>query len=635
MNSMRRRLLAIVSLVCFDGLVWTSLSLAETPSTDPPQTYQSVVAPFFQRYCVDCHGPDAQDAQLSLHDIDPDPARGQHLEQWQAIKEQLKLGIMPPDDMPKPSEAERGRVVAWVQQLKSRVVEQGDVSAKLLLPEYGNYLDHDLLFSGTAGPVTPPPPRIWRLSPSHYMGWVGDVARGQTGGVNPPFSVRGGTAFQDYAAPYTIDEPTTQMLLRNAMAIVDRQTKRVLDSRTGKLRRINDTVREFFDVLDEANKPTEKQVAKAIRLQFHAAVQRPPTNDELARYSDLFERNVAIGGQEKGAKITLATVLLHPEAVFRFELGDGPVDEFGRRRLSQTEIAAAVSFALGFHRERGIYEAAAKGELQTREQVASHVERMLNTEKVDRARLLLFFREYFGYHRATDVFKDDLKDVKFDARVLVSDADMLVEHILKQDRHVLRELLTTRRAFVNIKVNRQRNTVEKAVTVGRPNNKRDKPKLEFHTLYGLDNDWEWTAKQPVMLPNEKRMGLLTHPAWLVAWSGNFDNDPVRRGRWIREHLLGGVLPDVPIGVDARIPDAADQTLRERLTVTRAAECWRCHRKMDPLGLPFEQFDHYGRFRLTELDQPVDTSGEILRSGVGGLDAGVETPFDLIERCRRR
>ena len=34
--------------------------------------------------------------------------------------------------------------------------------------------------------------------------------------------------------------------------------------------------------------------------------------------------------------------------------------------------------------------------------------------------------------------------------------------------------------------------------------------------------------------------------------------------------------------------------------------------MDPLGLPFEMYNHAGLFRSTELDKPVDTSGEIIR-----------------------
>ena len=49
---------------------------------------------------------------------------------------------------------------------------------------------------------------------------------------------------------------------------------------------------------------------------------------------------------------------------------------------------------------------------------------------------------------------------------------------------------------------------------------------------------DWTER-PYAMPAEHRMGLLTHPAWLIAQSGNFDNHAIHRGRWIREKLLGG------------------------------------------------------------------------------------------------
>jgi hypothetical protein len=56
--------------------------------------------------------------------------------------------------------------------------------------------------------------------------------------------------------------------------------------------------------------------------------------------------------------------------------------------------------------------------------------------------------------------------------------------------------------------------------------------------------------------------------------------------------------------------------------------------MDPLGLPFENYDHLGRFRLTELNSLVDTSGEILESGEPELDGRVRNPRELIERLAR-
>jgi len=132
-------------------------------------------------------------------------------------------------------------------------------------------------------------------------------------------------------------------------------------------------------------------------------------------------------------------------------------------------------------------------------------------------------------------------------------------------------------------------------------------------------------------PEGQRLGLLTHPSWLVSHSDAMDNHAILRGRWIRERLLGGGIPDIPITVDAMLPDEPDTTLRERMRVTREAYCWTCHEKMDPLGLPFEMYNHAGLFRTTELDKPVDTTGEIINSGVPELDGPVKNAIEMIDR----
>ncbi|MCP4513331.1 MAG: DUF1588 domain-containing protein, partial [Fuerstiella sp.] len=132
-------------------------------------------------------------------------------------------------------------------------------------------------------------------------------------------------------------------------------------------------------------------------------------------------------------------------------------------------------------------------------------------------------------------------------------------------------------------------------------------------------------------PEGQRLGILTHPSWLVSHSDAMDNHAILRGRWIRERVLGGGIPDVPITVDAMLPDDPESTLRERMHVTRETYCWTCHRKMDPLGLPFEMYNHAGLYRTTELGKPVDTSGEITDSGDPRLDGKVSDAIEMIQR----
>ena len=132
-------------------------------------------------------------------------------------------------------------------------------------------------------------------------------------------------------------------------------------------------------------------------------------------------------------------------------------------------------------------------------------------------------------------------------------------------------------------------------------------------------------------PEGERLGILTHPSWLVSHSDAMDNHAILRGRWVRERLLGGGIPDVPITVDAMLPDEPNTTLRHRMRVTREKYCWTCHEKMDPLGLPFEMYNHAGVFRTEELDKPVDSSGAIIDSGDPALDGPVKDALEMIQK----
>jgi hypothetical protein len=168
---------------------------------------------------------------------------------------------------------------------------------------------------------------------------------------------------------------------------------------------------------------------------------------------------------------------------------------------------------------------------------------------------------------------------------------------------------------------------------------------KYPMVYDLEDDeQDFLQPQPYQRPN--RAGMLTHPAWLIAHSLNDSTDPIRRGKWIQERLLAGRVPDIPITVDASIPEDHHKTLRERLLGTEQQECWRCHQKMNPLGYPFEMYDDFGRYRNKEIldklpkvggehpDKPINAGGYLEGSGDDQLDGDVEDALDLIDRLSK-
>ncbi len=145
-------------------------------------------------------------------------------------------------------------------------------------------------------------------------------------------------------------------------------------------------------------------------------------------------------------------------------------------------------------------------------------------------------------------------------------------------------------------------------------------------MYNLDyTTWSYEPIQPFKLKN--RAGILTHPAWLVSHSHNSVTDPILRGKWVREKLLGGFIPDVPITVDAKLPDDPHKTLREKFSITTAKDCRHCHEKMNPLGFVFESYDDFGRFRTKEeIEYPENliSTDNIMEMGPHGVIINYKT-----------
>lgn len=560
-------------------------------------------AAFLMRYCVDCHNRETKEGALSLEGVrafgDAQP------EVWTAIREKLQLREMPPKGADQPSIDERALIAASIAD--SLRAAGHFVSNKLELPNYGNYVPHAELFGPTVHPAPATPVRIWRQRPAIY-------GQGKSGAIQA-FAMAPGQQISDFSALYTVDEGATEIVLSNAQQIVARWTQ--VELHEGELRHKPGTssVTALLPILDAARVPTEPAFASAMNWAFGTALARKPTEEELRRIRALYDRvRDEFGGLHAG-RAALTVPLLMPEAVYRLELGAGPLDAHGRRRLAKSEILMALYQTLcDGAAPQAISDARAKLDLATREEVAALVEKLLDTPKPN-ARLLNFFDEYFDYRKATGVFKEVPADVHFNATHLVQDTKRLIEAVVKDDQDVLRRLLTSDRTFIFSQV-----------VNGVPSRN--------HRIYNLPDDFKWHDGL-IPLSRDERAGILTHPAWLVAHSGNFDTDPVRRGKWILERLLGGTVPDLPVTVCAFVPPDETKTLRERFDVIRKQEyCWNCHRQMNPIGLSFEAYDHFGRFRLKELDRPIDMTGAVVDIGDPAVDGPVSSPVDLVHRLAR-
>ncbi|QDT62290.1 hypothetical protein SV7mr_48370 [Stieleria bergensis] len=684
--------------------------------------FSARIAPFLNAHCLDCHTGDDAEGQTDLQSLTPDFTTDARARRWIDVLQNLQFDQMPPPESDQPDAKDRAEVTGWILNELNKTGRYEGYRKKLLAPEYGNWVSHEKLFSGDI--KTPPfsPARIWRYSPAIF------TYRG-LGNAKSPFTfMTSERGIRDYASISVADQSTVQMMLIAADSfLADRQ-------RRGEFDRYAAPELELSD----------QQLKDILQREFFRVIGRNLSEAEIAKYLAFCKQNISTGGNLEGIKTTIKAMFLSTESMFRMELGRGPVDQHGRRQLSSDEIAYSLAYALTDHppeRNHLIRDAWKSDKLKNKQDVEALVQQIMDQqlttgrwEHRDLPRVMRFFEEYFGFHRAGNVFKDNdrrrrEKINQWNTNMLVHDAKMLIEHVLRQDQDVIAELLTTNQYFiahpgnnqyakeyydeqvakmtapgyVEEKVQQRREQLQKEVKDWQLKKDEAERRLESYRKteqlrveryktaiaagmnphpsypfapksrgigdllyiepYNLpssgsadEQKWDWPLEQPLAMPKNQRAGLLTHPAWLAAHSLNEDNDPIRRGIWVYERLLAGVLGDVPPDVDAAVPSDPHQTLRQRMQNLRDQRCWKCHRKINPLGETFEIFDDWGRYRnriyfdqdgkvyhrrdgdferrleANELTtRPVDASGMISGSGDPNVDGPVQDAVEMMHR----
>ena len=707
------------------------------------RVFEQRTSSFLENYCATCHGEDTQEGNLRFDTLSHDLEDVATSEVWAKIFAQVQFAEMPPEESEElPTASERQSFVSLIDRELSRHGRGVNLKEKMLLPEHGNLVDHNLLFSGTIDEAPYTPARLWRQRPDIYNGiWGKHYGRQhrlsvKIGGTqrkgdkyvvhhgphkgkaisiryfaDPKFAnpfyefVHHASGFTDYAT-IAADQASLESLLINAETMAEILTHglkvsittevKSKDSRhgnnhggfvgglqTNRIERRGHIPTAFKKIVDNKGAVAKEDFAAALDVAFILFLRRTPNEQELEHYwQDVFQKNAKLGNT-MALQAVLIYVTLSPEFVYRMEMGLGEPDEHGRRMLSPQELVYAIHHAFydtpafgvdpietvevyskesepiikeamtqqqrtTYEKDGRLVEQLRAEQLTTKADVEKAVRKIVydrdrnmfpnhnsRIQSVKNPRVLQFFREFFGYHKASTVFKDT---DKFTTREgfqqfhnhspfrMMYDTDALVLHILKHDKHVLEELLTTNKVFVSYW-----SGSNDQAQIGRAGGREKYIKTHDAQSYNL-NPFEAVHERntPIDIPSDQRSGILTQPSWLVAHSGNFDNDPVRRGKWIREKLLAGTVMEVPITVDAQIPDDETKTLRERFSVVHENECWRCHKKMNPLGMPFEAFNHVGRFRTTEKEKPVDTSGAVGYTGIDELNGDVTNVREMME-----
>jgi Protein of unknown function (DUF1592)/Protein of unknown function (DUF1588) len=311
--------------------------------------------------------------------------------------------------------------------------------------------------------------------------------------------------------------------------------------------------------------------------------RHPVDNAAVQRTVDFYKGQRASETQEKALELTLLTVAMAPDMLFRTELGDDQADT----RLAPYEMASAIAYTLtDSPPDEALLASAEIGELQTPAGIESQARRLLEKpENAGGAKRFLY--EHFELKKVGTTQKDAIAFPLWNNEVahdVAASTERFVEDAVWNQGGTMKALLTSQKAFVNSRIAPFYN-----VTVGSP---------------------EMTA---VVLPTERK-GLLTLPGVLALHAHPNRSSIVFRGKFILERMLCQKLtppPQVP-----PIPQAQPglTTQRERLvSITGTGGCAACHTSLNEMGFPFERFDGVGRARDTEDGALIVTSGKLMTS----------------------
>lgn len=315
--------------------------------------------------------------------------------------------------------------------------------------------------------------------------------------------------------------------------------------------------------------------------------RRPVRDDEVARYRQVFDAARAEDADfDEAAGWALQAMLQGPGVLY--QLVDRPPDVDGLRVLTDHELAARVALVLRRSEPDAELRAAADaGALRTSEQLAPHVDRLLESMELSRTSTR-FARDWLLLDRLQGLQRADAPS---------GTADRLREAALRSWAH-----------HVHVRQSAVFDVLDSPWVAVHP---------QVAAWYDVDPPPGWTVTE---VDDPLRTGALTWPGVLTSTADRDLGGLVARGLFIREHLRCQSELHPPDGLDLTPftshlgPDATEREYAEdRLA---SDDCAGCHRQFDPLAFGLEVFDGLGRYhRENHAGRPLRTDGFVpSRSG---------------------
>jgi hypothetical protein len=313
-----------------------------------------------------------------------------------------------------------------------------------------------------------------------------------------------------------------------------------------------------------------QQVSRKIASFVTKAFRRTPTEVELKKYHQVYE----LHAKEESPALALLSaykeILCSPKFFYLGLPGNLQAEENANFKLAE-RLAFFLWCSVP---DEPLLKAATEGVLTQQSELESQVERMLKDEK-SRRWVERFADQWLQTAQLGNVavdrnyypkFKDTIKEL------MHQETYEAVNDVFRNGSSAL-NLLQADHVFVNQTL------------------------AAFYKLRGVRGE---EFRKVEVDEKSHRGGLLTQGTFLIGNSDGMNSHAILRGVWLADAILHDPPPDPPANVpplDESIPGFNKMTLNQKLFAHSNNEaCVSCHRKIDPLGIPFENFDASGLWR---------------------------------------
>jgi hypothetical protein len=352
---------------------------------------------------------------------------------------------------------------------------------------------------------------------------------------------------------------------------------------------------------------------KDLSALLRRAYRRPVTGADLDKAMRFYRQGRKDGDFDSGMEMAVSAVLVNPQFLFRVEQEPKGLAPKTAYRVTDVDLASRLSFFLWSSiPDDELLDLAERNELHKPDVFEKQVRRLL-ADGGSRNLATNFAAQWLHLRNLEPITPDLRLFPDFDdnlRKAFRQETELFVESVIRDDRSVL-DLLRADYTFLN-------------------------DRLAKH--YGVPHVYGSRFRRIDLGPGRQRGGLLRQGSVLTVTSYATRTSPVVRGKWVLETFLGTPPPPPP----GNVPSLKDNTvaaslpIRERLAEHRSdAACASCHRLIDPVGFPLEQFDAVGRWRTLDEGRPVDAAGGLPDgsecAGVAGLERALLRRPELFAR----